>query len=416
VPPTVTAQTATSIGNITATLGATVSNGGDSSITARGTVWGLSANQTSNALAEGGTITGIFSQARTNLPAGTKIYYRGYATNSAGTGYSPDGSFYTEPSTQASGVSFSSVGPSAMTVNWTRGNGDGVIVLMKQSAEVNSDPVDGTYSGYTANSTFGSGSQIGSGNYVVYKGTGTSVTVSGLTSNTNYYITAYEFKGTVDTSGVNQGTNYKLLPLTGNQATSHGGTFYYTGSVQTLTIPAGAKNLQFTVKGAGGGGGRADGVGNQQNGQNGHSVVMSYAVSDITLRIYVGAGGAGSLGTSGSPGGFGFNSGGVGGGGEYQSDEDGDCEEWAYGGAGGGGSSAILLDSNGTVLTEAAGGNGGRSSDRNGSCYYVSGGSGGGGGGLDNPSATNPTGGGTGGLAGGSPSLGGNGVVVITYE
>jgi hypothetical protein len=111
-----------------------------------------------------------------------------------------------------------------MTVNWARGNGDGVIVLMKQGAAVNSDPADGTYTGYTANPAFGSGTQIGTGNYVVYKGTGASVAVTGLTVGTTYYLAAYEYKGTLDTSGVNLGTNYKPAPATGNQATSAGET------------------------------------------------------------------------------------------------------------------------------------------------------------------------------------------------
>ena len=43
----------------------------------------------------------------------------------------------------------------------------------------NALPIDGSY--YTANSVFGLGSNLGSGNYVVYDGTDTTVTVTGLT-------------------------------------------------------------------------------------------------------------------------------------------------------------------------------------------------------------------------------------------
>ena len=39
---------------------------------------------------------------------------------------------------------------------------------------------------YTANTAFGAGTQIGTGNYVVFAGTGTSVTVTGLASATTY--------------------------------------------------------------------------------------------------------------------------------------------------------------------------------------------------------------------------------------
>jgi trimeric autotransporter adhesin len=95
------------------------------------------------------------------------------------------------PSTQASSIGFSSVAQTQMAVSWTRGNGDKVLVVAHQGSAVDSNPVDGT--GYTANAVFGSGTEIGTGNYVVYKGTGTSVTVTGLTAATAYHFRAYEF-------------------------------------------------------------------------------------------------------------------------------------------------------------------------------------------------------------------------------
>ncbi len=220
VVATLTSPTATLITNTTATLGANITSNGGAALTARGTCWGTTAAPATNCLADGNTTTGLFTQARTALTAGTLLYYRGYATNSAGTGYSPDGSFYTEPTTQASAVTFTAVAATSMTVNWTRGSGSGVIVLMKSGSAVNSDPVDGTYTGYTANAAFASGTQIGTGNYIVYKGTGTSVPVTALAASTTYHVAVYEYAGTVDTVGVNQGTNYKLTPAIGNQATS----------------------------------------------------------------------------------------------------------------------------------------------------------------------------------------------------
>jgi thermitase len=217
--PTLTSPTATSITDTTATLGANNANQGGSAITVRGTCWGTTAAPITNCLAEGGTATGVFTQSRTGLPPGTLIYYRAYATNSFGTGYSPDGSFYTEPATQASGVNFTAVGLNSMTVSWTRGSGDGVIVLIHAGLPVDSDPLDGTYTSYVPNTAFGSGTQIGTGNYVIYKGAGTNVTVTGLSSGTTYYVAVYEYAGAVDTAGVNQGTNYKPTPATGSQAT-----------------------------------------------------------------------------------------------------------------------------------------------------------------------------------------------------
>jgi hypothetical protein len=218
---TLTSPTATSILATTATLGANITSNGGATLTARGTCWGTTTPPTTNCLAAGGTGTGIFTQARTGLTAGTKLYYRGYATNSMGTGYSPVGSFYTEPATQASGVILSapSVAGSGLTVSWTRGSGDGVIVLMKAGSAVNADPADGTYTGYIANPAFGSGTQIGTGNYVVYMGTGTSVSAFDLASNTTYHVAVYEYKGAVDTSGDAQGANYKSTPARGSRQT-----------------------------------------------------------------------------------------------------------------------------------------------------------------------------------------------------
>ncbi|NJC87132.1 MAG: hypothetical protein FIB02_01135 [Desulfuromonas sp.] len=262
--PTLTTPTATLLEATTATLGANITSNGGATLTARGTVWGTAANPTGNQVAAGGTTTGVFTQARTGLTAGTKIYYRGYATNSVGTAYSPDGSFYTEPSAQASGVNFTNVTSTGMTVNWTRGTaGDGVIVLMKAVSAVDADPADGTYTTYTANTVFGSGAQIGTGNYVIYKGTGTSTSVTGLTKGTTYHVAVYEYKGTVDTAGDNQGTNYRETPATGNQLTlcteSVLSSLTFTGTTatggnfngSTFVTATDLNNLQYRVTGTG---------------------------------------------------------------------------------------------------------------------------------------------------------------------
>jgi hypothetical protein len=65
---------------------------------------------------------------------------------------------------------------------------------MKEKLPVDSDPVDGTDT-YTASSTFGSGSVIGTGNYVVYKGIGSQVTVTNLFSDLPYYVAVYAYNG-----------------------------------------------------------------------------------------------------------------------------------------------------------------------------------------------------------------------------
>jgi MBG domain (YGX type)/Ig-like domain CHU_C associated len=119
-----------------------------------------------------------------------------------------------EPTTQATNVTFTSISSTGMTINWAVGNGTNHIVLVKSGSIVNTDPVDG--SGYTANTVFGSGgSQIGStGNYVVYNGIGSSVPITGLTANTTYYVAVYEFNGSGGTQNYLTST-----PAAGSQAT-----------------------------------------------------------------------------------------------------------------------------------------------------------------------------------------------------
>ena len=97
------------------------------------------------------------------------------------------------PTIQTSNITFSDVTPSSFTINWTSGNGTNRIVLVKSGSAVDSDPVNGTT--YTASDLFGDGSQIGTGNYVVYNGSGYNTTVYNLDANTTYHVAVYEFSG-----------------------------------------------------------------------------------------------------------------------------------------------------------------------------------------------------------------------------
>ncbi|NCC94474.1 MAG: hypothetical protein EOM10_14550, partial [Opitutae bacterium] len=214
-----TSPTATSIGQTAATLGANITDDGGASLSSRGTVYGAATDPTGNDLAEGGTATGVFTDERTGLTQGTKYYYRGYAVNSAGTGYSPSGSFHTEPA-QATDIGFASVGAAVMTVSWTKpASADGVIVVMRAGNSAVTDPTDGVL--HSANAAFGSGANLGSDSYVVYRGSGESVEVTSLSASTTYYVEIFAYKGTDADDGVDQGINYRQTsPLDGSQATT----------------------------------------------------------------------------------------------------------------------------------------------------------------------------------------------------
>ncbi len=79
-------------------------------------------------------------------------------------------------------------------MNFSGGSGSGRIVVARLTSTTAVDPSSGVT--YTANASFGSGTgtaTTGTGNYVVYVGTGTSVNITGLTGNTNYTFTVYEY-------------------------------------------------------------------------------------------------------------------------------------------------------------------------------------------------------------------------------
>ena len=235
--PIVDTLTQSAITNTSATLGATLENNFSVSVTNYGIVWGTTPNPTtsSNVVQVGSTTPTLgspFTGSATGLPVATTVYFRGYAINVNGqTGYSTNGSLLTlanEPTTQASGVVCSTLQNGSIPISWTRGNGSKCIVLVSASSPVSSAPVDGTT--YTASATYGSGTQIGSGNYVAYLGTGTTVTLTGLSTSTTYYVAIYELNG----SGGSE--NYLTVsPATGSQLTgpTFVSTLTWTGNTDT---------------------------------------------------------------------------------------------------------------------------------------------------------------------------------------
>ena len=88
-----------------------------------------------------------------------------------------------------------------MTLNWTSGGGARRLVLAHALTPISANPASG--SGYTASANFISGSQIGSGNYVVYDGTGSSVALTGLSPTTTFYFQVYEYNGSAGTQNYN---------------------------------------------------------------------------------------------------------------------------------------------------------------------------------------------------------------------
>ncbi|MCF7796925.1 MAG: FG-GAP-like repeat-containing protein [Lentisphaeria bacterium] len=215
--PTVTTQAVSDISIITATGNGAVTGLGVPNPTQHGICWSTSSAPTvADSKSEEGaaTSTGAFTTAITGLSGLSTYYVRAYATNAAGTVYGNEVSFSTsadEPTTPASEIVFSDPDKGKATISWTNGNGSKRAVFLKQASSGSVEPVDHTT--YTANSAFGSGTQIGTtGWYCVYNGTGTTVDITGLTQLSTYCAMVFEY------NGAGGGENYSVTTATNNPA------------------------------------------------------------------------------------------------------------------------------------------------------------------------------------------------------
>ncbi len=92
---------------------------------------------------------------------------------------------------------------SEIDLNFIPGDGARRIIIACPDIPVSKLPVDGV--GYSAGSLFGSGSNLGNNNYVVYNAGGTTTTITGLDGGREYYFAIFELNGNGNNS------NY-LLP------------------------------------------------------------------------------------------------------------------------------------------------------------------------------------------------------------
>jgi hypothetical protein len=101
---------------------------------------------------------------------------------------------FTTPTNPATNIVFSSVGTGSFTASWTNGSGTSRAVFIAAVSSGSPSPANNTT--YNANTTFGSGDQIGSsGWYCVYNGTGTTVNITSLSPGTDYTMKVVEYNG-----------------------------------------------------------------------------------------------------------------------------------------------------------------------------------------------------------------------------
>ena len=103
------------------------------------------------------------------------------------------GSHCTQPSTQASNVTFGTTDGTSMVVNWVKGDGDNSLVVVKAASEVDATPTwNNDYTGATA--VFSDAvATLTTDNVVVYSGELATVTVTGLTPGETYHVAVYAY-------------------------------------------------------------------------------------------------------------------------------------------------------------------------------------------------------------------------------
>lgn len=152
------------------------------------------------------TVSGT-SQLVSGLPPAVSYQYRVRAANA--TGPSVNSNKVVVIASQATNIVFSGITPTSITVGYTNGAASSRLLVARAGSAVDAFPQDGTT--YSENSTFGSGSQLGIGNFVVAKGSG-PVTVTGLNPETTYHFRLFEF------AGVPGSESYNVSPALGNPA------------------------------------------------------------------------------------------------------------------------------------------------------------------------------------------------------
>lgn len=96
-----------------------------------------------------------------------------------------------KPTISATLLTFENVSNTSMQLRWTKGNGERRLVLIKAGGAVDANPVDEV--AYTSDSVYAQGSLLGTGNYVVYSNTDSTVLVTGLSPETTYHYAVFEY-------------------------------------------------------------------------------------------------------------------------------------------------------------------------------------------------------------------------------
>lgn len=151
--------------------------------------WETSADNTTWANATGTSATTMVYAAPSFAGTAT-VYYRCKITCTGSTLFSYSNVVTVNPAAapvgQATGLNFTNISQIGFTANWTNSDGNRRVVYISDAPIV--DPVDGSAAAFTAATAY-----TGTGQQVVYDNTGSAVTITGLSPNTQYYVKVIQY-------------------------------------------------------------------------------------------------------------------------------------------------------------------------------------------------------------------------------
>lgn len=145
----------------------------------------------------------------------------------------------TEPDSQTVSITATQGSCNEIELSFVQGNGNRRLIIARPDFPVNVVPTDGQ--GYFPGSIFGTGSNLGNNNFVVYNNSGLSTTITGLQGGTQYYFAIFENNG--------NGNNSNYLVTNYPEANAIAGGFTMSVSSSSGDMCTG-DSVQLTVHGA----------------------------------------------------------------------------------------------------------------------------------------------------------------------
>jgi hypothetical protein len=236
--PTVTVQSASNVEETTVTLTGNITATGGENADMRGFAWGTTSNTTLPTSGEAPpasytsnwTETGSFGASQftssgniTGLSPGTSYYYRSYAHNSSGWGWSTQDSFHTKPEVPTGFTC--TAGDTEIILNWAKGTGAEYTYVRYKAGAYPANIADGTLS---------------------YNGTLLTYTQGGLINGTDYYFRAWAWSS--DGGTLNQYSDATAdchnTPIVPTVSTLHASSLGNTYSIINGEITSGTGVLE----------------------------------------------------------------------------------------------------------------------------------------------------------------------------